>query len=240
MYNLEFDKLDEILANGTKEDLNTFMEENNLQIVDGKIVAKDKDQLKEAVMYWDKRQLVKKIVLNSLYGALLNQHCRFYDKRMGQSTTLTGRSITRHMASYINQVITGEYDYQGEAIIYGDSVTGDSIINLPDEDVSIEELFNRYEYETHGNSKDYATLDHDLLVLGYNSAEMVPQFVKAGTIMRHKTTKQLYRVTLEDGSSVTVTEDHSLIVDREGQLVRVTPEDLLDDDLLISVSSESD
>ncbi len=29
------------------------------------------------VEYWDKRQLVKKINLNSLYGAILNPGCRF-------------------------------------------------------------------------------------------------------------------------------------------------------------------
>ena len=44
----------------------------------------------------DKRQLVKKINLNSIYGAILTG-CRFYDKRIGQSTTLTGRCITRHI-----------------------------------------------------------------------------------------------------------------------------------------------
>ena len=71
--------------------------------------------------YWDKRQLVKKINLNSLYGAILNAGCRFFDKRIGQSTTLTGRQIARHMASKINEVITGEYDYKGKSIIYGDT-----------------------------------------------------------------------------------------------------------------------
>ena len=48
--------------------------------------------------YWDKRQLVKKINLNSLYGALLNPGSRFSDERLGQSTTLTGRCIAKHMA----------------------------------------------------------------------------------------------------------------------------------------------
>ena len=52
------------------------------------------------IAFWDKRQLVKKINLNSLYGAILNPHCRFFDKRIGQSTTLTGRSIARHMSVY--------------------------------------------------------------------------------------------------------------------------------------------
>jgi len=71
--------------------------------------------------YWDKRQLVKKINLNSLYGAILNAGCRFFDNRIGQSTTLTGRSIARHMAGKINEVITGEYNHTGKAIIYGDT-----------------------------------------------------------------------------------------------------------------------
>jgi DNA polymerase elongation subunit (family B) len=71
--------------------------------------------------YWDKRQLVKKINLNSLYGAILNPGCRFFDKRIGQSTTLTGRAIACHMAGKVNEVITGEIDHVGKSIIYGDT-----------------------------------------------------------------------------------------------------------------------
>ena len=71
--------------------------------------------------YWDKRQLVKKINLNSLYGAILNAGCRFFDNRIGQSTTLTGRQVVKHMAAKINEIITGDYDYVGKAVIYGDT-----------------------------------------------------------------------------------------------------------------------
>ena len=75
----------------------------------------------EDTAFWDKRQLVKKINLNSLYGAILNGGCRFFDKRIGQSTTLTGRIIAKHMDSYVNEAITGSYDHTGEAVIYGDT-----------------------------------------------------------------------------------------------------------------------
>jgi len=71
--------------------------------------------------YWDKRQLVKKINLNSLYGAILNPGCRFFDNRIGQSTTLTGRAIAKHMDSFVNECIFGKYDHTGDAIIYGDT-----------------------------------------------------------------------------------------------------------------------
>jgi DNA polymerase elongation subunit (family B) len=83
-------------------------------------------KLKEATTdadreYWDKRQLVRKILLNSAYGALLNEHCRFYDKRIGQSVTLSGRQIVKHMMSQINQAVAGEYNHEGPAIVYGDT-----------------------------------------------------------------------------------------------------------------------
>jgi len=83
-------------------------------------------QLKEAktpeeAEFYDKRQLVRKILLNSAYGALLNVHCRFYDIRIGQSVTLTGRQIVKHMSAYLNELITGNYDHTGEAIVYGDT-----------------------------------------------------------------------------------------------------------------------
>jgi DNA polymerase elongation subunit (family B) len=90
---------------------------------DRKIMQK---KLKEATTtedkeYWDKRQLVRKILLNSAYGALLNEHCRFYDKRIGQSVTLSGRQIVKHMSAHLNEIVTGEYDFIGKAIVYGDT-----------------------------------------------------------------------------------------------------------------------
>lgn len=73
------------------------------------------------IEFYDKRQHVKKIQTNGAYGALLNPGCRFNDPRIGQSTTLSGRVITRHMSAFINQLITGEYDVFGSANIAGDT-----------------------------------------------------------------------------------------------------------------------
>ena len=81
----------------------------------------EKIRLLKEFDFYDQRQLAKKILLNSLYGALLNQHCKFYDYNIGQSTTLTGRSIAKHMNSKINEIITGKYSENGEAIVYADT-----------------------------------------------------------------------------------------------------------------------
>lgn len=71
--------------------------------------------------FYDQRQLIKKILLNSLYGAIGNPGSRFFDPRIAQSVTLTGRCIVKHMGSKINEIITGEYDHVGAACIYGDT-----------------------------------------------------------------------------------------------------------------------
>ena len=73
------------------------------------------------VTFWNQRQQAKKILLNSLYGTLLNNSFRMFDQRLGQSTTLSGRSIVRHMNARINEIIANKYDYRGEAIIYADT-----------------------------------------------------------------------------------------------------------------------
>lgn len=116
---IDFIKLKEILDTGTRAELDVFLVNNKLEIKNEKIVAIE--SIEDKIEYWDKRQLVKKINLNSLYGAILNAGCRFFDQRIGQSTTLTGRQIAKHMAGTVNEIITGMFDHTGNAIIYGDT-----------------------------------------------------------------------------------------------------------------------
>lgn len=104
------------------EPLYQYMLSHNLMFAkDGRVTHIDKNELSKIVAFWDKRQLVKKINLNSLYGGLLNEYCRFYDWRLGQSTTLTGRSIAKHMAAKTNEMFDGVYDHTGRSVIYGDT-----------------------------------------------------------------------------------------------------------------------
>jgi DNA polymerase elongation subunit (family B) len=120
---MNINKLYDVIDSGDADQLLEFIDTNNLEIRDGKIFLKadSTEKIKEEKAFWDKRQLVKKINLNSLYGAILNAGCRFFDKRIGQSTTLTGRVIAKHMDAFVNESITGKYDHVGEAIIYGDT-----------------------------------------------------------------------------------------------------------------------
>lgn len=114
----ELANLKKYITEKNKEAIKWIMEKHNLIVRDGKLIAHDKEKANYWKGFWNQRQQARKILLNSLYGALLNESCKFYDKRVGQSVTLTGRSIARHMNAKINEIITGEYDFKGDAIIY--------------------------------------------------------------------------------------------------------------------------
>lgn len=103
------------------QDLARYMIQHQLVVKNNKVYHQNASQLKAILAFWDKRQLVTKILLNSAYGGLLNVGCRFYDKRIGQSTTLSGRSITKHMTAKTNELIDGVYDHEGRAVVAGDT-----------------------------------------------------------------------------------------------------------------------
>lgn len=76
---------------------------------------------KERSAYFDRLQYVYKIKLNSLYGALNNRFFRYYDLRMGESTTGTGRMILKHMCSMAGKLLDDKYDMKAPSVIYGDT-----------------------------------------------------------------------------------------------------------------------
>jgi DNA polymerase elongation subunit (family B) len=65
---------------------------------------------KDKADYYDRLQYIFKIKLNSFYGALSNLFFRFYDLRMGESTTGTGRAIVKHQCRKTTEVLGGSYD----------------------------------------------------------------------------------------------------------------------------------
>ena len=65
MIEVDIDKLDKIVASKDAKKIALYMENHNLKLEDGKIVCRDKKYVSEKISFWDKRQLVKKINLNS-------------------------------------------------------------------------------------------------------------------------------------------------------------------------------
>ena len=67
-------------------------------------------EAKRLAGYYDMLQGVRKVLLNSTYGAMLNEYCRFGDPRIGASVTYTGRQITTNMTNTVSKSLspTGE------------------------------------------------------------------------------------------------------------------------------------
>lgn len=233
-------KLKELVAEGHKKRVTQYMNQHNLMVKAGKAIHRDQKQLKSIIGFWDKRQLVKKINLNSAYGALLNAGSRFFDQRLGQSTTLTGRTITKHMAAKTNEMITGVYDHYGDSIVYGDTDSEISttlhISNFGEQ--TIEELFNCGQEFWRDGNKEYSH-HPELMVMSYDNDINEPYLGHTEYIYRHKVSKDLYEIEDELGNSITVTEDHSVMVERGGNLISVKPADILDSDTLISIRTDN-
>lgn len=117
---LDISILKTAISNNNPEEIAKIIKQYNLTVADGKIKA-DEKVLKLFSEYWDKRQQVKKLKLNGSYGSLLATSCRFFDQRLGQSTTLTGRQVVKHMTAKVNEIITGEENYLGKSIAYNDT-----------------------------------------------------------------------------------------------------------------------
>lgn len=157
-----------------------------------------------------------------------------YDIRLGASCTLSGRATLHHQGSKINEILGGGYTI-GDFIVYGDSVDGGSIIRTDHGDMTISELFSRSVDDIRiVGDKEYAH-SNGIKVVGYDPQRDSAILTEYNFVMRHRTNKQKWKITLCDGNTVIVTNDHSMMVERNGILMEVKPADLLPDDVAISL-----
>jgi intein/homing endonuclease len=59
--------------------------------------------------------------------------------------------------------------------------------------------------------------------------------MNVAAVYRHKVSKARWKVTLEDGKTVEVTNDHSIMVERNGKLIEVKASEILESDDFISI-----
>lgn len=197
-----------------------------------------------------------KLYANSAYGALINEHDKFYDYRLGGSTTASGRRVTDYMMSKVSEAITGKiintvrnveivddeeevnYTHNDKNLIYGDtdSVAGDSIVIINNTRMTIEDAFTFLKGETHIKNGDTQTkylnyIDYVTPCYTQNKIEQK----KIASIYRHKVKKKKFKIVTENNKEVIVTEDHSIMVKRNNILIEVKPLDILLTDIIITI-----
>jgi len=142
------------------------------------------------------------------------------------------------MHSYINEILTGEYDHDGKCIIYGDtdSIDKDSVIKTNIRDMTVEELFAAGTTRWKDGKKEYSA-NPDITVLHHDPATQANKFGQYNYVYRHKVSKKKYRITTADGNSVTVTEDHSvMVINAAGELVECKPSELAAGDKVVTIN----
>lgn len=151
----------------------------------------------------DKRQLALKISANSMYGGLGASKGKLPLKEAAACVTAKSRESILRVNCYIEN--------KGGCVVYGDSVTSDTPIFCRQTDTSI--LFmcsfkilaaELTWIEDIATGKEYVTEPFPFEVWSDKG------FTQIKGMMRHRTSKKLYRITTQRGS-VDVTEDHSLL-----------------------------
>ena len=87
-----------------------------------KLVKKFHDEGdKQKEDYFDRRQYIQKVVLNSLYGVLGLSVFRFYDLDNAEATTLTGQSLIKFSKKITNHYYNTQLNTDDDYVIYIDT-----------------------------------------------------------------------------------------------------------------------
>jgi DNA polymerase elongation subunit (family B) len=201
-----------------------------------------------------------KIIMNAIYGACNNKFFRLNHNEMGDTITASAREVSwlaaTHANNYIKKILEAgtleiddntvplDIDFIEKAkgnleyILYGDSVTGDSKIDMISDDttsgwnIGIEEYFNELYLDTtneivYENNKHYIYPKNNCYARSYDNESGTEIFDKINYFVRHETNKKIYEINA-GGRKVKVTEDHSIVVyDEKGNSMLMTPRDLL-------------
>jgi DNA polymerase elongation subunit (family B) len=219
---IEYESLitnDDRCVSGIVKDLNdeSFevfdVEENIKTIIQKSTVIERKDtynQFEKAVL--DALQVAFKVTANSLYGQIGSKMSQIYLKDIAACTTATGREMIMTAKSFV------EKQYNAE-VIYGDSVmpytpitiklkNGNIKVTTIDAIATLWEKYPQFKAgENDRSDKERADMT-DVMVWTHKGWSNIRR------VIRHKTTKKIYRILTHTGL-VDVTEDHSLLREDE-------------------------
>ncbi len=132
-----------------------------------KLVRKFNDEGdKDKEEYFDRRQYLQKILLNSLYGVLGLPVFRFYDLDNAEATTLTGQSLIKFSKKITNHFYNNELGTNKDYVIYIDT---DSIFasavpliqkRFPNQELT-ETMMTQRIMEVCGEVQDYLNRSYD-------------------------------------------------------------------------------
>lgn len=133
-----------------------------------------------------------------------------------------------HKKLYINNV--NEIEDGTTVSVYGDSVDGDSIIKTNIGNLTIEQLYNRCSEKVDDLEKEVVRANFD--ALNWTSDKNI-HLSKVKNVIKHKVSKKRWKIKA-GGNTLYVTNDHSIIIFRDGVKMEVKPSDIIKGDKVLT------
>ena len=132
----------------------------------------------EKYEFYDQRQKVQKVLLNSIYGVLGLPIFRFYDKDNASAVTITGQDIIKSTGKAINECFKRALDEkEGDWVIYTDTdscfASALPIIkkNMPDIDLNDEKAMTEAILKVTGDVQSFVNKFYDVMAKRYFNIE---------------------------------------------------------------------
>jgi len=221
----------------------------------------NQQDLQKQIKKLDLKQNAIKILINSIYGAFGNKYFYFYNPDIAQSITLQGQDLIKFSIKAVNHYFLEKWHLDtelheklgvsqypihkvyDEAATYTDtdSCHSSTIIRSSKYgSISIEDWYNlNIENGSAGNTlagHESVYVDESDKVLNWTETNDL-HFSKVKRIIRHKVTKERWKLTTQTGKEIIVTGDHSLIVFRNNKQLEIKAKDInIDTDTVLTVN----
>lgn len=172
----------------------------------------------------DLKQKALKVFMNTFYGVCGNKRSPLYFLTVAGGTTSAGRVNIQAVARLVTE--------RGNTVHYGDSVSSDTAIITRFGGTIVITSIDHIGDGDWIRTTDAGGITKELNVPYFDVEVWSDEgWTKVESVVRHLTDKKMYKVTMGDGSSVTVTEDHGLLLP-DG--TEVSPRDIKPGDRLMT------
>lgn len=210
------------------------------------------DRLTKLANDYNNEQMAIKIFINSIYGACASPFFVAYNPQLAEAITLQGQDIIKFSSKVLNLYFqkywkndTELHQHLGitevgpvinDVAIYGDTDSCDknTSINTDKGSLTIEDLYNQGTQSAGETLSGHESVKTDRKILNYNKGGKL-EYQDAVRVIRHKVSKPKWRLKTKTGKEIIITNDHSLIVFRDGKKIEVKPSAVLKTDKVLVV-----
>lgn len=209
----------------------------------------------EEMVKQDGLQYNYKILLNSTYGYVGTRYSRMFDLHNAEAVTKTGQECIKKSMDSVNDFFQNKWENSkvgmkvnakktGNLVICGDtdSISHDSIITYGENKYTIKDFFNKLYKEQFNNYKigvNYREFifPENIELPYYDEKTKNIKLGKVQYIEKHITSKKMYKIKTKSGKYIKVTEDHSVMVLKDGKLIEKKPTELMKTDKIITIKT---